>query len=117
MVMSEPEICKFIKEAKDPLVRVTICSQMNLCKPEEIRKICERNGICLPKSSGRGRHKKWSDDKIDAVRKELAAGKKKKDVARNFGLTVYGLSYVIKRYIPEMHVKKAPDAGTPGAAV
>ena len=110
MVMSEPEICKFIKEAKDPLVRVTICSQMNLCRPEEIRKICERNGICLPKSSGRGRHKKWSDDKIDAVRKELAAGKKKKDVARKFGMSVYGLSYVIRKYIPERHVKKAPDA-------
>lgn len=80
--MDEQEICCFIREARDPLTRITICAQMNLCKPQE-----------------------------------LAKGKKKKDVARQFGMTVYGLSYVIKRYIPERRKKKAPDVGAPGAAV
>ena len=115
--MDEQEICCFIREARDPLTRITICAQMNLCKPQEIRKICEKNGLKLPKSTGRGRHKKWSEDKIEAIKQELAKGKKKKDVARQFGMSVYGLSYVIRKYIPERHVKKAPDAGTPGAAV
>ena len=117
MVMDEQEICCFIREAANPLERVEICAQMNLCTPEEIRKICEKNGLKLPKSTGRGRHKKWSEDKIEAIKQELAKGKKKKDVARQFGMSVYGLSYVIRKYIPERHVKKAPDAGTPGAAV
>lgn len=117
MVMDEQEICCFIREARDPLTRITICAQMNLCKPQEIRKICEKNGLKFPKSTGRGRHKKWSEDKIEAIKQELAKGKKKKDVARQFGMTVYGLSYVIKRYIPERRKKKAPDVGAPGAAV
>ena len=116
MVMDEQEICCFIREAANPLERVEICAQMNLCKPEEIRKICEKNGLKLPKSTGRGRHKKWSEDKIEAIKQELAKGKKKKDVARQFGMTVYELSYVIKRYIPERRKKKAPDVGAPEAS-
>ena len=114
--MDEQEICCFIRKARDPLTRITICAQMNLCKPQEIRKICEKNGLKLPKSTGRGRHKKWSEDKIEAIKQELAKGKKKKDVARQFGMTVYGLSYVIKRYIPERRKKKAPDVGAPEAS-
>lgn len=117
MVMDEQEICCFIREAANPLERVKICAQMNLCKPEEIRKICERNGLNLPNKIGNYRSCKWTYEKVEAIKKELAKGKKKKDVARQFGMTVYGLSYVIKRYIPERRKKKAPDVGAPGAAV
>lgn len=117
MTMSEFRICQFIKEARDPLERVEICAQMNLCKPEEIRKICERNGLNLPKKIARGRNCKWTYERIDAIRKDLEKGKKKKDVALKFGMSVYGLSYVIRKYIPERRIKKAPDVGAPGAAV
>ena len=71
----------------------------------------------LPNKIGNYRSCKWTYEKVEAIKKELAKGKKKKDVARQFGMTVYGLSYVIKRYIPERRKKKAPDVGAPGAAV
>ncbi len=117
MTMSEFQICQFIKEARDPLERVEICAQMNLCGPEEIRKICERNGLNLPKKIGSYKSCKWTHEKVEAIRKELEKGKKKKDVALKFGISVYGLSYVIRKYIPERRKKKAPCVGAQEAAV
>lgn len=104
MIMSEYDICTFIREARDPAERVKICAQMNLCKPEEIRAICVKHGVLISKrvNEGKsGRKSTWTDARIEQLRTALALGKSQKEIALSFGLTSAAISHAIK-----VHIKK-----------
>lgn len=106
MVMTEYDICTFIREAMDPAERVKICAQMNLCKPEEIREICVKHGVSISKrvTEGKaGRNYRWTEARVEQLRTQLALGKRQTEIARSFGLTSSAISYAIK-----VHVKKPP---------
>ncbi len=106
MVMTEYDICTFIREARDPAERVKICAQMNLCSPEEIREICVKNGVLISKrvTEGKtGRNYRWTDARIEQLRTALDSGKSKKEIAHLFGVTNAAISRAIK-----VHIKKPP---------
>ena len=106
MVMTEYDICTFIREARDPAERVKICAQMNLCSPEEIRAICMKHGVSISKrvTEGKtGRNYRWTEARVEQLRTQLALGKRQTEIARSFGLTSSAISYAIK-----VHIKKAP---------
>ena len=49
MQMTEQEICKEYREAKDPNHQLTILAQLTTCKTEDIVEILTRNGETLRK--------------------------------------------------------------------
>lgn len=49
MQMTEQEICKEYREAKDPNRQLTILAQLNTCEPGDILAILEKNGEPLKK--------------------------------------------------------------------
>ena len=53
MQMTEEEICKSFKEAKDHRKQVGILADLNCCSKDEIRKILMKNGIDPPRTGNR----------------------------------------------------------------
>lgn len=108
MMMSEYDICTFIREAADPPERVKICAQMNLCKPDDIRAICTKHGVAVSKRADKGtpgRKRSWTGARIELLRNQLAMGKTQQEIACYFGLTS---SATISRAI-KLYIKKASD--------
>ena len=61
MQMTEEEICKSFKEAKDHRKQVSILADLNCCRKHEIRKILMKNGIDPPRTGNRYTKLKNSD--------------------------------------------------------
>lgn len=53
MQMTEEEICRSFKEAKDHRKQVSILADLNCCSKDEIRKILMKNGIDPPRTGNR----------------------------------------------------------------
>ena len=53
MQMSEAEICKRFKEAKDHRKQVGILADLNCCSRDQIREILLKNGIAPPRYGNR----------------------------------------------------------------
>ena len=80
MEMSEYEICREYKQAKDKRVQVGILADLNLCSRKRILLILNQNGLCAPP-------RRKNAPKID---KQLAAqmvirGMSNKQIANVFG--------------------------------
>ena len=67
MQMTEQEICKEYREAKDPNHQLTILAQLNTCKTEDIVEILTRNGETLRK---RPYQRNAKPEKITVKKKE-----------------------------------------------
>lgn len=78
MQMSDSEIVRSYKEAKDKRSQVGVLAELNACSKDYIREILQRNGINAPKP---GRKSTTEPEPVKAVLTEMAKKAVKKEPA------------------------------------
>lgn len=98
--MSEEEICTSFRECKNPKKQIPILAQLNACGEDRIRAILEAHNIAVPQGKTRifkyGRMR-WTPERKEVLRRMLAAGSSRREIADCFGCSEYAVSGVMAR--------------------
>lgn len=98
--MSEDEICASFRECKNPKKQIPILAQLNACGEDQIRVILEAHNIAVPQGKTRifkCERMQWTPECKEVLRRMLAAGNSRREIADYFGCSEYAVSSVMVR--------------------
>ncbi|RDY30175.1 hypothetical protein [Lachnotalea glycerini] len=96
MYMTESEIVRNYKEAKNKNLQIKILADLNACEKIEIRSILIQNNIKLPAAVKKKKKIDWNKE-INRIMKMQESGKKLNEIAQVYQVTSVTISRVIKK--------------------